>query len=70
MRALESAWLIEAESPVTQVGVDLRMHMDANDGLQVAALSGQNAWASIEAEAVRFLKDRFDWEPRRGAHRF
>lgn len=39
--------------------VTLWSRMDADDGLLVTALSGQNAWASIEPEAVRFLKGRF-----------
>lgn len=58
VRALESVWLIEAESSALQVGVDLRNHIDKDDGLLVTPVSGRTAWSAIEPEAAEFLRNR------------
>jgi hypothetical protein len=59
-RVLESDWLIDT-NPGFAVSIrdDLKRYMDANDGLFVAALSGECAWHELMGESAQYLKKRF-----------
>ena len=59
-RFLESDWLIDT-NPGFAVSIrdDLKRYMDANDGLFVAALSGECAWHELMGESAQYLKKRF-----------
>jgi hypothetical protein len=59
VRVLESFWLIDTASSAEAVRNDLRKHIDANDGLFVAALSGETAWHNLKPGSDQYLLKRF-----------
>lgn len=60
VKALESDWLIDAETTAYAIRDDLMSYVDANDRLLVAKLEGQSAWTSaLHPDAARLLQDRF-----------
>ena len=38
---------------------DLKVYVDANDGLFVAGMTGETAWTQINDPSVQFLKKKF-----------
>jgi hypothetical protein len=60
VRALESFWLIEATAnSAATIRDDLKKYIDANDGLLVAALSGEAAWHNLKPGSDQYLLKRF-----------
>ena len=43
----ESCWLVSTTCSAVQVRDDLKLYMDANDRIFVAALTGEAAWCNI-----------------------
>jgi hypothetical protein len=54
---LESVWLIKTPLASGQVCESLRPHIDANDSLMVAALSGNWATLGLSAECNDWLRE-------------
>ena len=59
VRALESLWLISADTTAAAIRDDLVRYIDADDGLVVARLSGEAAWHLLLPGADRFLLRQF-----------
>jgi len=60
IRVLESFWLIDANpNSAAAIRDDLRKYIDANDGLLVAALSGEAAWHNLKPGSDQYLLKHF-----------
>lgn len=58
-RALESLWLIDTPCTAAQIRDDLRNHVDINDRIFVAKLTGESAWTSLQGAAAAWIHHRF-----------
>jgi CRISPR/Cas system-associated endoribonuclease Cas2 len=47
LRILYSVWLVRTVSTAVQLRDDLQSHIDANDRIFVANLTGESAWRSL-----------------------
>ena len=47
LRVLYSVWLVRTDSTSVQLRNDLQSHLDANDRIVVAKLTGEAAWRSL-----------------------
>jgi hypothetical protein len=54
-RVLQSVWIIEWDSSCVAIRDDLQKYVDSNDGLLVAALTGESAWTKLDDQG-RALK--------------
>lgn len=57
VRVLESVWIIRWDSTAEKIRDDLGKYIDANDGLLVAALTGESAWRSLRGNSAESLKN-------------
>lgn len=53
---LDSTWVIKSSLPASQVRDKLKPHLDSNDKLIVAKLSGEAAWAGFSMEVADWLR--------------
>jgi hypothetical protein len=53
---LDSTWIVKSDLGPVQVRDSLSPHIDANDCLLVAALSGEAAWIGFKEECSSWLK--------------
>lgn len=58
--ALESLWIIATAKSAEQVRDHLAKHIDGNDGLLVARLSGEAAWQGLPAQGSTWLKQQLE----------
>ena len=54
---LDSTWIIKTNQKAVQVRDELSAHLDANDRLLVATLSGPAAWLHFSQECGEWLKN-------------
>jgi hypothetical protein len=54
---LDSTWLIKTNESAVQIRDKLRVHIDDNDELLVAALTGESAWAGFDDKGSQWLND-------------
>lgn len=54
---LESNWIIKTDSTAEQVRNRITPHIDKNDKLFVAQLTGEAAWIGLSDEVSKWLKD-------------
>lgn len=54
---LDSTWIIKHEGPAKVIRDALRPHVDSNDELLVAGLTGEGAWAGFGNDCSSWLKD-------------
>ena len=57
---LDSTWLVSTNWLAEQIRDDLRQHIDANDKLLVAKLSGEAAWFGFTPEGSKWLKEQLE----------
>jgi len=53
---LDSTWLVTTHWSAEQIRDDLMQHIDANDKLLVAKLSGEAAWYGFSPEGSQWIK--------------
>lgn len=56
--ALDSTWLVLTGESADAVRTRLSRHLDSNDGLLVAALTGEASWQGLSNEVSRWLQDQ------------
>ncbi len=54
---LDSTWIIKSNLTAVQIRDILRSHIDSNDELLVAKLSGEAAWTGFDDQCSKWLKD-------------
>ena len=54
---LDSTWVIVTDDSAVSIRDNLYTHMDSNDELLVAKLTGTAAWNGFEAKASDWLKE-------------
>lgn len=54
---LESVWVIRWDSSAVRIRDDLQKHIDTNDGLLVAALTGESAWSRLKGNSAESLRN-------------
>lgn len=54
---LDSTWIIKSDSTAAAIRDALKPHLDKNDELLVAKLSGEGAWAGFNDSGSKWLKD-------------
>ncbi|QOF71855.1 SinR family protein [Aminobacter sp. SR38] len=57
LHCLDSVWIIKWDTNSQTIRDDLLNHMDSNDGLLVAQLSGQAAWTNLDNSTAPTLKN-------------
>ncbi len=58
VRVLESVWIINWKSDAVTIRDDLKKHIDANDGLLVAVLTGESAWSHLRGNSAASLVNK------------
>lgn len=53
---LDSTWIIKSSKTATEIRDHLKRHIDSNDELLVAKLSGEAAWAGFSDKGSSWLK--------------
>lgn len=61
---LESTWVVVTNESSSELLDDLLGHIDANDGLLVAALTGQAAWYGLAPAVSNWLKSQLEMTAR------
>lgn len=59
VRVLESCWVVPEAASASALRDDLQAFIDANDGLFVAGLTGETAWAKLKGSSEQFLRQKF-----------
>jgi hypothetical protein len=54
---LDSTWLIKTNQSAEQIRNGLKAHIDSNDELLVASLSGESAWAGFDDKCSEWLRN-------------
>ena len=54
---LDSTWIVKSNLTAVQVRDKLAVHIDANDKLLVAVLSGEAAWTGFDKDCSTWLKN-------------
>lgn len=54
-RVLESCWIVKSNDGTTAIRDNLKSHMDSNDKLFVAKLTGEASWKSLTTEVSNWL---------------
>jgi hypothetical protein len=54
---LDSTWIIKTDDSAADIRNNLRRHIDKNDELLVAALTGESAWLGFSDKGGQWLKD-------------
>ncbi len=52
---LDSTWIVKTEQTAAQIRDRLRPHIDTNDELLVAKLTGEGAWAGFDNQCATWL---------------
>ena len=52
----DSVWIVKTAKNITDTRDAIAVHLDANDSLFVAALTGESAWTGIPTECSSWLK--------------
>ncbi|WP_268799407.1 hypothetical protein [Pseudomonas huanghezhanensis] len=58
-RPLESTWIIATSQTADQVRDNLKIAMDADDGLLVTRLQGDAAWYGLSVEVTKWLHNQY-----------
>ncbi len=56
-KCLESVWIIKSDMSAKEIRNELAKHVDQNDKLLVAKLSGEAAWRGFSDKCSKWLKD-------------
>lgn len=59
VRVLESFWIVPDASSAAALRDDLIRHIDSNDGLLVAGVTGEMAWQKLQGSSDQFLRSKF-----------
>lgn len=54
---LESNWIVKSNLSSVQIRDKISPHIDKNDKLFVALLSGEGAWMGFDTDCSKWLKD-------------
>lgn len=54
---LDSTWVIKSNDSAAAIRDNLQRHIDANDELLVASLSGESAWFGFDSKGSQWLLD-------------
>lgn len=63
-RFVDSNWIIETSDSAVQIRNKLAPHLDSNDKLFVAKLSGEAAWRGFSDKGTKWLKARLQPKPK------